>query len=161
MVRSSSLQRLAAESAKLNSLTDNLNDLIKETEKKIFEANPGFAFFSRVLEHDIYRRYAKGENVLRFGWCKYAEHNEVKPRWQLVLASQDISEFPEEYGELSKAFSCSCLSVVHVICSVTDCSRELRLAVYENLPEFIDAFAQEVACKVTTIQGLRGELPLP
>ena len=159
MVSNRDLQRLAEESAKLNDLTDNLNELIIRTEKEIFKASPGFAFFGKRLPHEDDRW---GNVIHRIGWCKYADKDQVMldrkghrvlsdmPRWQLVLVCENkVDVDPEVINEPH-----TCLEHTNVVCAITKCSRDIRLFVYEHLAEFVNDLTEEVMRKSEMIKGL-------
>jgi hypothetical protein len=140
---SSHLLRLAEESAKLNDLTDNVNELILDTEKKIFKASPGFAFFGRPLHHEDDRW--GGNVVYRIGWCRHADKDE-KVRWQLVTVWENQDSADNEPHTL--------LEHVNVACALTKCSRDLRLLAYEHLTDFVSDLTEEVMRKSKRIEGL-------
>lgn len=147
MVSTRDLQRLAEESAKLNDLTDNLNELILETEKKIYKASPGFAFFGRRLHHEDDRW---GNVIHRIGWCKFADKDDEKVRWQLVLVWENKVDIdPDVINEPH-----TCLEYTNVICAITKCTRDLRLFAYEHLSEFVKDLTEEVMRKSEMIKGL-------
>jgi hypothetical protein len=146
MVSNYDLQRLAEESTKLNNLTDNLNELIIRTEKEIFKASPGFAFFGKPLIHQDDRW---GDAIHRIGWCKFADKDE-KVRWQLVLVWENKDDIdPEFFNEPHTS-----LKHTNVICAITKCGRDVRLAVYEHLSEFVHDLTKEVKRKAETIKVL-------
>jgi len=146
MVSNRDLQRLAEESAKLNDLTDNLNELIIRTEKEIFKASPGFAFFGKPL-HEQDDRWS---NIIhRIGWCKYADKDE-KVRWQLVVVWENTTDIdPDVLKEPHTS-----LEHTNVAGAITKCSRDIRLIVYEHLSEFVSDLTDEVIRKAEMIKGL-------
>ena len=145
MVSNCDLQRLAEESTKLNDLTDNLNELIFRTEKEIFKASPGFAFFGKPLHHTDDR----WDNVIhRIGWCKFADKDDEKVRWQLVLVWENTLDIdPDVIKEPHTS-----LEHTNVAYAITKCSRDIRLMVYEHLSEFVSDLTDEVIHKAEMIK---------
>jgi hypothetical protein len=150
MVSAKKLQRFAEVSKKFNEATDSLNVLIKNVEKSLYEASPGFAFFSRPLTLTDDRWHKEGKGVNRIGWCKFADKDDTRVRWQLVLVYEHVEE-DEDFEIIREAHGCQ--RNVQVITSVFKCSREIRLAVNDNLSQFIDDFTDKIEHKTSLLDG--------